>query len=225
MAGGFGHRLGALTNDLPKPMLKIGGKPLMELIVNQFKKAEIHTIYVTTHFQANKIIEYFGNGESFGVTIKYIEEKEPLGTAGGLRLLPRINSPLVVINGDILTNLDFRAMALFHESNEAEITIAMRDYEVGLPYGILEIKDNQIIEISEKPALKKYINAGIYIIQPQVIRYIPSGAIFDMPDLIHEVINSGGHVTGFPVIEYWMDIGYSGDYRKAEEDYQSGKLQ
>ena len=217
MAGGFGRRLGPLTKNVPKPMLKIGGIPLLERIVKQFKKAEINTIYITTHFQSKKIIEYFGNGENFGINIKYVEEKTPLGTAGALCLLPKINMPLIVINGDILSNLDFKAMALFHESKESDITVATREHIVNLRYGIFEIENNLITALKEKPVIKKYINAGIYIIQPNLIKEIPTHCIFDMTDLIQKVISSGGKVVGFPIIEYWIDIGYSNDYRQANE--------
>lgn len=224
MAGGFGRRLGLLTNDVPKPMLKIGGKPLLELIIRQFVKAEINTIYITTHFQSEKIIEYFGNGERFGVSIRYMEEKTPLGTAGALCLLPKINRPLIVINGDILTNLDFKAMALFHESNEADITVATREHIVDLPYGVFEIDHNLITALQEKPTIKKLINAGVYIIQPQIIKEVPTDCRFDMTDLIHKVISSGSKVIGYPIIEYWMDIGFSNDYHQANEDIKDGKM-
>lgn len=223
MAGGFGKRLGTLTDNVPKPMLKVGGKPLLERIVTQFKKAEIKTIYITTYFQSEKIIDYFGDGEHFGVTIKYVEEKIPLGTAGALCLLPNINCPLIVINGDILSNLDFKAMALFHESKGSDITVATREHVVNLPYGVFEIDHNQITALKEKPSIRKYINAGIYMIQPHVIKEIPTDCKFDMTDLIQKVIKSGGKVAGFPIIEYWIDIGYDNDYHQANEDFLSGE--
>jgi len=224
MAGGFGKRLGPLTNNFPKPMLKVGEKPLLELIVKQFEKAEIKTIYITTYFQSEKIIEYFGNGENFGVTIKYVEEKIPLGTAGALNLLPKINCPLIIINGDILSNLDFKAMALFHESKEADITVATREHIVDLPYGVFEIDHNQITALKEKPTIKNYINAGIYVIQPHLIKKVPNDCKYDMTDLNQEVINSGGRVVGFPILEYWIDIGYDNDYHQANEDYRNGEI-
>lgn len=224
MAGGFGRRLGALTTEIPKPMLKVGDKPLLEFIIKKFTKAGVNTVYVTTHYQAEKIIEYFGDGEEFGVSIKYIEENLPLGTAGALRLLPQINRPLIVINGDVLTNLDFNAMALFHESQGADITVATREHVVDLPYGVFDIDNNLVTAIKEKPSIKKYINAGVYILQPNLINEIPADRKFDMTNLIHQVIQSKGKVVGYPIIEYWMDIGYSDDYYKANDDFKDGKI-
>jgi len=224
MAGGFGRRLEPLTNDLPKPMLQIGGKPLLELILMKLKSAGISEAYITTHYHSEKIVAYFGDGGSFGLDIKYIEEEQPLGTAGALRLLPALNQPMVVMNGDILTSVDLHAMWLFHQSNAADISVAVREYAHAIPYGVIEMQDNRITALEEKPVIRRFINAGIYMINPQVLQHIPQTAPFDMTDLIQLALKNGLTAASFPVIEYWVDIGYQDDYYRAKDDYEEGRL-
>ena len=221
MAGGFGTRLRPLTNNLPKPLLPIGGRPIMELIVEQLRDAGIRQFIVTTHYLPEKIMKHFGDGRSFGIDITYISEDTPLGTAGALGLIEHPNRPLLVINGDILTKLDFRAMWSFHCAYKAALTVAVRQYEYQVPYGVMESEGPYLRGLSEKPRLNFLVNAGIYLLQPAVLRHIPVGQRFDMTDLIKLLLHSGQPVVNFPIIESWLDIGQHADYRQAQKDFQS----
>ena len=218
MAGGYGNRLRPLTEDLPKPMLPVGDKPLMERVVEQLRAAGIRRVNVTTHYQPEAITQHFGDGERFGVEIRYVEEKSPLGTAGAIGLLDATDEPLLVINGDILTEVDFRAMLDFHREQQADMTVAVRQHEFRLPYGVVETDGVEITSISEKPVVRHFINAGIYLLSSESRRYIPDGQPFDMPDLITKLVAEGRRVVSFPIHEYWLDIGQHADYQQAQTD-------
>jgi len=218
MAGGFGTRLRPLTDHIPKPMLSVGGKPLMERTIESLQKAGIHRINVTTHFMPEKIIQYFGGGQRFGVELNYVSEEQPLGTAGALRLIREVDEPLLVMNGDILTNIDFRSLVRFHRERKAKLTIAVRQYEMQVPYGVVEAKDGMVAELREKPRITFLVNAGIYLLEPSVLKHIPVEGRYDMTDLINSLLASGETVVGFPVMEYWLDIGKHDDFQKAQED-------
>ena len=215
MAGGYGNRLRPLTDDLPKPMLPVGDKPLLELIVEQLRDAGVSVVNVTTHYKGKVISDHFKDGSDFGVAIRYIEEEKPMGTAGALSLLEKTESPLLVINGDIVTRVDFRAMLDFHEEHEADMTVALRQYEITVPYGVVECDGVSIVGISEKPSIKHFINAGIYLLNPDILEYIPSDESYDMPQLVNRLETAGRRIVGFPVTEYWLDIGQVEDYNRA----------
>lgn len=221
MAGGFGSRLRPLTNDLPKPLLPIGDRPIMELIIEQLRDVGIKQFYVTLHYLPEKIINHFGNGSSFGIDITYVSEDTPLGTAGALGLLENPDWPLLVINGDILTKLDFQGMWFFHRAYKAALTVAVRQYEYQVPYGVMESEGPYLKQLSEKPRLNFLINAGIYMLEPSVLPYIPVGRRFDMTDLIQALLDSSLRVANFPMIEYWLDIGKYDDYKQAQKYFQS----
>lgn len=221
MAGGFGTRLRPLTEDLPKPMLPVGDRPLLELIIEQLRGSGIRQVNVTTHYKGEAITQHFGDGREFGVEIRYVEEHEPLGTAGALSLLEASDAPLLVINGDILTRVDFGAMLDFHREHHADMTIAVRQYEFRVPYGVIETEGVAVKGITEKPVLKRFINAGIYLLNPDVCRYVPDAQSYDMPELISRLLAEGRRVIGFPVLEYWLDIGHVDDYRQAQADLES----
>ena len=222
MAGGFGSRLRPFTEDLPKPMLPVGDRPIIEHTIEQLKFAGIRNVSITTHYQADKITDHFGDGQSFGVNIDYIPEANPLGTAGALSLLQDIDEPLLVINGDILTKVDFRAMHNFHAEHGADLTVGVHLYDFKIPYGVIESNGSQVLNIQEKPELQFLVSAGIYLLEPSVRRYIPKNERFDMPNLIRRVIHEGGRVVNFPVVEYWLDIGQQSDYEKAQDDLKDG---
>ena len=224
MAGGYGTRLLPLTEDIPKPMLPIGDKPLMELIIEQLRSAGIRRVTVTTHYRPEAITEHFRDGQRFGVKIDYIEEERPLGTAGAIGLLNGTDDPLLVINGDILTSLDFRAMLDFHKEHRADMTVAVREQEFRLPYGVVETDGVNVLDITEKPSLRHFINAGFYLLSPRVCEYIPSGEPLDMPDLVIRLLAEGHRVVGFPVREYWIDIGHRADYEQAKADAEKEGL-
>ncbi|MBN1877000.1 MAG: nucleotidyltransferase family protein [Anaerolineae bacterium] len=224
MAGGFGTRLRPLTDDLPKPMLPVGDKPLLEYTIEQLERAGIQQVYITTHYQPEKIIEHFGDGEAFGVDINYVTEDQPLGTAGALGLMQRPVEPLLVMNGDILTRMDFRAMLSFHRKHQATLTVGVRQYDLQIPYGVLECNGFYIQKLHEKPTYQFLVNAGIYLLEPLVYDYIPAQRHFDMTDLIERLIAAQQVVASFPIVEYWVDIGQPVDYDKVQEDKRNGKI-
>jgi dTDP-glucose pyrophosphorylase/CBS domain-containing protein len=224
MAGGTGSRLRPLTDDLPKPMLPLGDRPLMELIIGQLQQAGISHVNLTTHYKKEAIARYFGDGQDFGVEIQYVEEDQPLGTAGALSRLNGLEGPLLVINGDILTRVDFKAMMDFHREHQADMTIGVRHYEVPIPYGVVEAEGVVVTAISEKPVMRYLINAGIYLLEPNARRAIPTDRPYDMPDLIARLVADGRRVVSFPVREYWLDIGRAEDYHKALADLESGEV-
>lgn len=224
MAGGFGTRLRPLTIDVPKPMLPVGDRPLLERIVERLRKAGIRQINITTHHMPEKIIEYFGDGTEFGVNIRYVSEDKPLGTAGALGLMERPKEPMLVINGDILTQVDLNAMLRFHQEHSADLTVAVRQYEFQIPYGVLECDGSRVKQIREKPSHSFLVNAGIYLLQPELHQYIPKARRFDMTDLIEKLVAENKVVVSFPIVEYWLDIGQYDDYQQALADAKEGKF-
>ena len=223
MAGGFGTRLRPLTDNLPKPMLPVGGRPLIERIVGQLKESGIDQIVVTTHFKPEVIVDHFGDGADFGVTMTYVQEDEPLNTGGAIGLIPDIDEPLLVINGDILTHVDFRALHDFHRDCGADMTVGVRRYLFKVPYGVIENDGTRVTRIDEKPEMSVFVNAGIYLLEPSVRKYVERGVSLSMTDLIQTVIDAGKVVVSFPVLEYWMDVGRADDYLQAQADQDSGK--
>ncbi|MCL0053640.1 nucleotidyltransferase family protein, partial [Dehalococcoidia bacterium] len=218
MAGGEGMRLRPLTEDLPKPMLPVGDRPLLELIIEQLQQTGIRRVNLTTHYKKDAIADHFGDGRDFGVEIRYVEEDQPLGTAGALSQVENHDGPLLVVNGDILTRVDFRAMLNFHKEHQAQMTVAVRRLESQLPYGVIETDGVIVTGISEKPVTRHFINAGIYLLEPNVRSYIPGTGAYDMPDLIIRLLDRGLRVISFPVMEYWKDIGHHADYQQAQAD-------
>jgi len=220
MAGGFGKRLKPLTDNCPKPMLKVGDKPILENIVKNFINSGFQNFYISTHYLNEQIESYFGDGSRFGINIHYIREDFPLGTAGALALLPKeaIKKPLLMMNGDLLTQVNFDEMLTYHMDNQAEISMAVRDYEIQIPYGVIEHTDNLITKITEKPKNNYFINAGIYCISPRVINEMVRNKPIDMPDLIDQQFKSNRNVSMFPIHEYWLDIGKLDDFKQAQAD-------
>ena len=222
MAGGFGKRLMPLTERVPKPMLPVGGRPLLELTIAQLRRAGIKDVNVTTHYLPEAISDHFGSGETFGVHLNYVKEDQPLGTAGGIKLLKQFDSTMLVINGDILTGAPFAAMLDYHRTYHADLTVGVRKYEVQVPFGVVECDDVHVKALEEKPSLSFFINAGTYLIEPSVREFIPAGQRFDMTDLISKLIEAGRVVVSFPIMEYWLDMGRHEDYAKAQQDVQNG---
>jgi dTDP-glucose pyrophosphorylase len=218
MAGGFGKRLRPFTDNLPKPMLPVGGKPLMERTIESLQQAGVRRINITTHYLPEKITGYFGSGSRHGVQLKYVSEERPLGTAGAIGLVTETDEPLLVLNGDILTRIDFRAFLDFHQEREADLTVGARQYEIELPYGVIEATDGVIEQIREKPKYSFLVNAGVYLLAPRARKFIPKGRSSNMTDLIDTLISNGGTVACFPIVEYWLDIGRHEDFLKAEQD-------
>jgi dTDP-glucose pyrophosphorylase/CBS domain-containing protein len=224
MAGGYGKRLLPLTEDIPKPMLPVGDKPLLERTIEQLRRAGIREVNLTTHYLPDSIVRHFGDGESFGVKMNYLQEDHPLGTAGGLKPMARATGPFLVMNGDILTGVSFQEMLAYHRRNGAQITVGVRKYEVQVPYGVVECDDIRIMKLKEKPSLTFFVSAGIYLLEPSVCEHIPEGKRFDMTDLIQKLLDLGQPVISFPIMEYWLDVGRHEDYRQAQDDVRSGKI-
>lgn len=220
MAGGFGTRLKPLTDTCPKPMLKVGGKPMLEILINNFKEHGFYKFYISTHYLPEIIHAHFGDGSDFGIEIEYVHEDSPLGTGGALSLLPSDipKSPLIMINGDILTNVDFAKVVQFHEQSGADATMCVRDYEVKVPFGVIEGEGHKISGIVEKPTYRYFVNAGIYVISNDIIATLAKNKYLDMPTLFEQKQEEGRCVLKFPIHEYWLDIGRHDDFQKAQID-------
>jgi dTDP-glucose pyrophosphorylase len=216
MAGGFGRRLGGLTEEVPKPMLPLGDRPLLEHIVNQLRTAGLRKLNISTHYKGHVIQDHFGDGSDFGVDIRYLDEKEPLGTAGAVGGLEESTEPVLVINGDVVTRLDFRAMLDFHKEHDAEMTVAVRQQEYAVPFGVVDIEGVELTGIVEKPTHRYMINAGVYLLGPEACRSVPLRQRSDMTDLICSLLSRRLKVVGFPVQEYWIDVGNMEDYEQAQ---------
>jgi dTDP-glucose pyrophosphorylase len=229
MAGGFGTRLRPLTDELPKPMLPVGDRPLLELIVGQLHQAGIRHVSISRHYKGDQIEQHFGDGRRFNVDIEYVDEDQPLGTAGALGLLTNANGageddPLLVVNGDVLTQVNYAAMLDFHRSNRADLTVAVRPFEVQVPYGVVDTDGVLVRGVDEKPVIRNFINAGIYLLNNRVCRLVPAGERYDMTQLIGRAIAEKLRVISFPLREYWLDIGQSEDYARAVADLKEGKV-
>jgi dTDP-glucose pyrophosphorylase len=217
MAGGFGRRLAPLTDTCPKPMLLVNGKPMLETILERFIAAGFHRFYVSVHYLADTIKSYFGDGSQWGVTIVYVEEETPLGTGGALGLLPTVDDmPIIMMNGDILTQLDFNALLDFHDERAAELTMCIRQYEMQVPFGVVEGDGHFVTRITEKPVQRCFINAGIYVVGPAAVARTRPLRRLDMPDLIKEILAVKREVAMFPIREYWLDIGRPEDFDRAQ---------
>jgi dTDP-glucose pyrophosphorylase len=223
MAGGFGKRLRPLTDNCPKPMLKVGDKPILETLILNFKKAGFHNFYISTHYLPEVIMDYFGKGEKHNISIRYVHEDQPLGTGGALGLLPSDlpDLPLLMINGDVLTTIDFNKVLTFHNKHKACATMCVREYEYQVPYGVIESRGNKITSMVEKPIQRFSVNAGIYIVGQEVLRDVKKGEHIDMPTLLEQKIAQGADILKYPVHEYWLDIGRMDDYTRAQADYHS----
>lgn len=218
MAGGRGQRLLPLTKNCPKPMLLVSGKPILEHIILKAKKEGFRNFTISIHYLGELISNYFGDGSEFGVNIDYVEEDKPLGTAGSLSLLPAIpEEPIIVVNGDILSENSLKHLLDFHLENKSFATMAVGDYVWEHPYGVVEIIDNQIMSYTEKPTLISKINAGIYVLDPEAVRYLNIGESCNMPDFFLKMKSINKRVLACAVREQWLDLGNHSDLQKASE--------
>lgn len=219
MAGGLGTRLKPLTDDIPKPMLLVGGKPILETIIEQFKSCNFKNILISVNYKSDIIENYFRDGSDFGVNIKYIREDKRMGTAGAIKLAEDyLCKPFFVINGDILTNVRFNKLLDYHVNNKFDFTIGARNFEMQVPYGVIKIDGLTVTSLEEKPKFNFFVNGGIYVLNPSLLSYIPKDEYFDITELINILISKNYSVGSFPIQEYWMDIGQLKDYYKANED-------
>jgi len=220
LAGGLGTRLRPLTESHPKPMLAVAGKPILERILEGFIAAGFHHFCFSLGYRGNQIREHFGDGSRWNIAIDYVEETEPLGTAGPLGLIARRpNHPVLVINGDVLTEMNFQHLLDFHMESGADATICTRSYHFEIPFGVMELDGQDVMAISEKPTMDVLVNAGIYCLGPEVVdRIRAKGARCDMPDVLREAIETKHSVSAFPIHEYWIDVGRLNDLERAELD-------
>ena len=220
MAGGIGSRLRPLTDDVPKPMLQIGERPILETIIEQFKEHGFRSFVVAMHYLGEQIAGYFGDGSKFGVQISYLREGQPMGTAGALSLLPvRPDKPFFVMNGDVLTKLNFSSLMAFHKTSASPLTMCVRQHAVTVPYGVAEIDGDQLVSLVEKPTYRHLVNAGIYACDPEIVDLIPRDRQTTMVDIAQKLVDSGRRPSVFPIHEYWVDIGLHGDYHRAGVEY------
>lgn len=220
MAGGLGTRLRPLTEEMPKPMLKVGNKPILETIIENFSKYGFKNIILCVNYKSHIIEDYFGDGSEFGVNIEYAHENKRLGTAGALSLVAdKLTDPFFVMNGDLLTNVNFEHFHNFHTSMNSIATMAVREYEHQIPYGVVNVKEGKIVSIEEKPTHNFFVSAGIYMLSQGVLDLIPRNEFFDMPTLFEQLISKGENATSFPIREYWLDIGRMSDYERANSEY------
>ena len=217
MAGGEGKRLRPITESIPKPMVELGGKPILENIIESLARSGIVNIYIAINYKADIIEDYFKDGSDYGIKITYLKEDRRLGTAGALTLLPEIPSkPLLVINGDVVTKTNLSRLIEFHKEHRCIMTVAAIQYLFNVPYGVLNLSGHYLLGIEEKPEQRFLCNAGIYMINPEVVQIIPKNTKFDITDLIKELVRKGLPVTTFPIYEYWVDIGRIDDLRRAQ---------
>jgi dTDP-glucose pyrophosphorylase len=222
MVGGLGTRLRPLTENTPKPMLEVGGKPILETIVKRFVDSGFTNITMCLGYKSDVIQDYFRDGGGFGANIDYIVEEKRMGTAGALTLLEkRPDGPFFVMNGDLLTNIDFEKMLDFHVEHNSRTTMCVREYDIEVPYGVVNTINENIISVEEKPIHSFFVNAGIYLLEPDCIDLIPDNEFYDMPTLFEELVTTKGKIVSFPLQEYWLDIGRIADYERANVEYFS----
>ena len=220
MAGGEGKRLRPITENIPKPMVKVGGSPILEQIIIGLRESGIKRISIALNYRGSMIEEYFQDGDNFGVQITYVKEQTKLGTAGALSLLEPVPSePLLVMNGDVLTSVNYERLFDFHAKHRSAITVAATDYHLKVPFGVLDLAGHHVLGLKEKPVRQFYCNAGIYIIEPDLLQRIPDGATYDMSDLLIEAIEDGLPVSAFPIHEYWIDVGEHDALEQARNDH------
>jgi dTDP-glucose pyrophosphorylase len=220
MAGGVGTRLRPLTDDRPKPLLAVGGKPILETILENFVGFGFHTFFISVNYKSEMIEDFCGDGCKWGIEIQYLREKKKMGTAGALSLLSaKPEKPLIIINADVLTNVNIQQLLYFHNEHKAAATMCVQDYHFEVPYGVIKINQHRIMGLDEKPVQRFFVNAGIYVLEPTVLDIIPKQESFDMTELFTQLIDQGFETVAFPIREYWMDIGRVEDYKKANGDY------
>lgn len=220
MAGGLGTRLRPLTDAVPKPMLHVGNKPILETIIESFKSYGFDQFILSVNYKKEIVKNYFQDGSALDVEIEYIEEEKRLGTAGALSLIKETpEEPLFVMNGDLLTKINFEQLLDFHLEADSKATMCVREYEYQIPYGVIETRGDRLLTIEEKPVQKKFVNAGVYLLNPELLSRIPENQFYDMPQLFNGLLEQKEIVSAFPLREYWLDIGRMTDFEKANGDY------
>ena len=220
MAGGLGTRLKPLTDECPKPLLAVGGRPILETILENFAEQGFKRIFLSVNHKAEMIRNYFGAGDHWGVQIEYLHESTRLGTAGALSLLSeKPASPVIVMNGDLLTHTNFDNLLQFHVTQGAVATMAVREYDFQVPYGVVRLNGARIESLEEKPVQKFFVNAGIYVLSPEALEHLPTKTLFDMPTLFEHLIAAGKTAAAYPLREYWLDIGRLEEFERAQREW------
>lgn len=226
LAGGKGSRLAPYTKVIPKPLMPIGDMPILEVLLRQIKRAGVDEVILSVGHMASLLRAFFQEGEQFGTTIRYSYEEEPLGTAGPLTLIEGLDQTFLVMNGDVLTTLDFADLLTYHHRAGAVVTIAMYNRQVKVDLGVLQLDGGQAITgYIEKPTYDFQVSMGVYVFEPQALDYIPRGCHFDFPNLILRLLNSGQKVIGYPFDGYWQDLGRPDDYEQAIQDFENMREQ
>ena len=220
MAGGQGSRLRPLTESMPKPLIPVGEKPVLETILESFAAQNFQKFYLSVNYKAEMVEDHFGDGSHWGVEIIYLHENEPLGTAGPLgQIEDTLEDPIIVMNSDLLTRVNFEHLLNFHKEHDTLATMGVREYDVQVPFGVVQIENSRIAGIDEKPLHKFFVNAGIYVIEPEALSLVQPGTPMDMPDLFQAVIAKGPKPAAFPIREYWLDIGRLDDLSRANMEF------
>ena len=223
MAGGKGTRLRPYTEDCPKPMITVDGKPMLEILLERCISSGFHKFYFSVNYLKEQIIDYFSDGNRWGVSINYLVEDEPLGTAGSLSMLPTsIDSPFIVMNADVLTRLDLTQLLSFHCEHNARATLCAREHVINVPYGVVQAKGVELDCFEEKPSYRNLVNAGIYVIDPQLLSLLPHHQYIDMPTFLSKAQEVGDRVAVFPIHEYWLDIGRPETLKQANKEWSVG---
>ena len=221
MAGGLGKRLRPLTESCPKPMLRIGDKPLLEIILEKCVDAGFIKIFISVNYLKRQIIEHFGNGSRWGVDIHYLEEDRSLGTAGALASLPeQPDKPILVMNGDVLTHVNLEKLFLFHQENSASATICVSEYKTPIPYGVVFTEGSQVLSVEEKPEISHNINTGVYVLNPELLELLSPKQRCDMPELLTRGLKRNHSVIAFPIHEYWLDVGHKETLDQANREWK-----
>jgi len=220
MAGGLGTRLGELTKDTPKPMLKVGAKPMVEHIIDMFVSHGFTKFMLSVNYKAEVIKDYFGDGSNFGIEVKYLEEKKRLGTGGALSLIDiELEEPFFVTNGDVLSSLDYEELLSYHKEQNSTATMCIRKDSYQIPYGVIEIDNkNNIKAMKEKPIKEFFINTGIYVLEAKVLNHVPKDKFFDLPSLFDVLKSKDESTKSFEITDYWIDMGKPSDYEKIQKD-------
>lgn len=225
MAGGRGERLKPLTDHTPKPLLKIGEKPIIEHNIDRLASFGVDDIWLSVRYLGDQLVDYFGDGSSKGIRVKYVWEDQPLGTAGALGLVDDfLHDHILMMNSDLLTNIDFEDLFLYLQREDADLTVACIPYQVNVPYAVMETEGKNVKGLKEKPTYTHYSNAGIYLMKREIIELLPKQSLFNATDLIELLIAQGKKVVAYPLVGYWLDIGKHEDYIKAQQDFNQIKF-
>ncbi|OOG68945.1 nucleotidyltransferase family protein [Algoriphagus sp. A40] len=225
MAGGRGERLKPLTDTTPKPLLRIGEKPIIEHNIDRLASFGVDDIWLSVRYLGEQLENYFGDGSKKGIRVKYVWENQPLGTAGALGLVNDfVHDHILMMNSDLLTNIDFEDLFLFFQKEEADLAVACIPYQVNIPYAVMETEDKRVTGLKEKPTYTHYSNAGIYLMKKEVVDILPKQNHFNATDLMELLISKGKKVVAYPLMGYWLDIGKHEDYQKASLDFNQIKF-